>query len=110
MVTSASYSLCSIREEFGKHVKFIVEVYVAMPSTQSVCRNTFTVTPLSCFMYYSVSSAMAHIHACNICCEIISFNKMILMISRPHGQMAFLGMGNKYMYVISHGLSIALDM
>ena len=61
MVTGASYLLCRICKEFGKYVKFIVEVYVAMPSTQSVCRKAFTVTSLFCFMYYSVSSAIAFI-------------------------------------------------
>ena len=59
MVTSFRYSLCSIREEFGKYMKFAVDIYVAMPSTYSVCWNVFTVTQLSCFMYYSVSSTMA---------------------------------------------------
>ena len=66
MVTSASYSLCSICLEFGKCEKFIVEVYMATPSAQSVSRNAFTVTPLSCFMYYSVFSAMENMRVVSV--------------------------------------------
>ena len=61
MVTGTTYSLCRICKEFGKYVKFVVEVYVAKPSTQSVCQSSFTVTSLFFFMYYSVSSAIAFI-------------------------------------------------